>query len=70
MKSVESEDGKKAGADGEETNESSEPEILAKGKFCRQAVLSPLAVLDPAHDQCGDAGEEKNRPVAEGSHSG
>src|SRR5580698_4660426 len=35
MKTVERKDGKKAGADGEEADESSYPEVAAKSELCR-----------------------------------
>jgi hypothetical protein len=61
---MQGEDGKKGGADRQEPGEGAGPKILAKGKPYRQAVFSPVAVLDSRHDQCSKAGEDKNRPIA------
>jgi len=61
-KSVQDENSKQAGADGEKADKRADPEVLAERESGWKAVATELAVLDPGHNQGGIAVRTKILP--------
>jgi len=69
MKSMKGVDDQQGCTDREKSRQSSDPEMTPKGEAGGQPVLAPFPVLNPAHNQGGQASEDKNRAVAKHCHN-